>query len=142
MKKASYGLARTQVALIIVVLVVAAAVGAYALITQGSNGNEARISITETDAVNQIDSFIPQNTTARQGTPLNFVVFNGDDEVRLFTVAAFNFNMTIDPHTTQRATMTPDRTGTFVMFSPQTKPSAASNGKPGSPVTGYLTVSA
>jgi hypothetical protein len=117
-------------------------VGAYALITQGSSGNEARISITETDAVNQIDNFIPQNITAKQGTPLSFVVFNGDDEVRLFTIAAFNFNMTIDPHTTQRSTMTPDRTGTFVMFSPQTKPSAASNGKPGSPVTGYLAVTA
>jgi hypothetical protein len=142
MKKASHGLARMQVALIIVVLVAAAGVGAYALTTQGSNANEARVSITETDAVNQIDNFIPQNVTAKQGMPMTFVIFNGDDEVRLFTVAAFNFNMTIDPHTTQRGTMTPDRSGTFVMFSPQTKPSAASNGKPGSPVTGYLTVSA
>jgi heme/copper-type cytochrome/quinol oxidase subunit 2 len=140
MKKAGYGLARLQVALIIIVLAVSAGVGAYALTMQGSSGNEVQLQIIETDPANQIDSFIPPNVTAKQGTPLTFVVHNGDDEDRLFTIAAFNFNMTISPHTALRGTFTPDRTGTFVMYSPQTKPSAASNGKPGTPCTGYLTV--
>jgi heme/copper-type cytochrome/quinol oxidase subunit 2 len=132
-----------QVALIIVVIVVAAGVGAYALSTQGSQGsnaNEISISITETDPVNQIDNFVPQNVTIKEGASIAFAVQNGDDEDRVFTITAFNFNITIPAHTTSRGTFTPDKTGTFTMFSPQTKPSAVSQGKPGSACTGYVTV--
>ena len=142
MEKARSGLARMQVALIIVVLVVAAGVGAYALSTQGSNSTEVRIAITETDPVNQIDEFVPQNATVKMGVPVSFVVQNGDDENRIFTISSFNFNSTILPGTSQRGTFTPDQTGTFKMYSPQTLPSAASVGKPGSPCTGSLTVTA
>jgi plastocyanin len=144
MKGARYGLARMQVALIIVVLVVAAGAGAYALLMQGSNGasgsQEIRLKITETDPVNQIDSFVPANITVKQGTTVTFAVQNGDDEIRVMTVAGYNLNFTILAGTTQRVTFLADQTGTFKMFSPQTVPSAASVGKPGSPVTGYLTV--
>jgi heme/copper-type cytochrome/quinol oxidase subunit 2 len=140
MEKTRLGLARMQVALIIVVIVVAAGVGAYALSTQGSNSNEVPLQITETDPVNQIDNFVPQNVTVKVGTPVSFAVFNGDDEDRVFTITAFNFNITIPAHTTFRAPFTATTTGTFTMYSPQTKPSAVSAGKPGSPCTGYLTV--
>ncbi len=140
MKEARYALARTQVVLIIIVLVVAAGVGAYALSMQASGGNEIHVSITETDPVNQIDSFQPQNSSVKQGTPVNIVVFNGDDENRTLTIVAFNFSMLILPGQTTRAVFTPDKAGTFVIYSPQTLPSAASHGKPGSPCTGYLTV--
>ncbi len=138
------GLARVQVALIIVVIVVAAGVGAYVFSTQGSNGGPAsktiQMKITETDPVNQIDSFVPQNVTVKQGTSVTLAVQNGDDEIRVMTIAAFNLNFTIDAGTTQRATFTADKSGTFTMYSPKTVPSAASVGKPGSPCTGYLTV--
>lgn len=134
------GLARTQVALIIVLIVVAGGVGAYSLLTQGSNDNIVHLSITETDAANQIDSFVPQNVTVKMGTTVNFAVFDGDDEIRVMTIAALNVNVTIDAGTTQRFSFTPDKVGTFTMFSPKTVPSAVSNGRPGSPVTGYLIV--
>ncbi len=129
-----------QVVVIIVVLVVAAGVGAYALLGQGSSSNEVRLSIAETNPVNQTDAFQPQNVTVKMGSPVTFAIQNGDDENRIFTIAAFNLNVTITPGTTERTTFTPDKTGTFVMFSPQTVPSAVSQGKPGSPCTGYLIV--
>jgi heme/copper-type cytochrome/quinol oxidase subunit 2 len=142
MKETRNALARMQVALIIIVLVVAAGVGVYALSTQGSSSNEVHLKIIETDPVNQVDNFVPQNFTVKEGASVTFVVQNGDDENRVFTIAAFNFNMTILPGTTTRAAFTPDKTGTFTMYSPQTLPSAASHGKPGTPCTGYLTVTA
>jgi len=138
------GLARMQVALILVVIVVAAGVGAYALSTQGSSGGSGsqtvQMKITETDPVNQIDSFVPQNVSVKQGTSVTLAVQNGDDEIRVMTIAALNVNFTIDAGTTQRVTFSADKIGTFTMYSPKTVPSAASVGKPGSPVTGYLTV--
>jgi heme/copper-type cytochrome/quinol oxidase subunit 2 len=142
MKDFRPGLARVQVALIIVVIVVAAGVGAYALSTQGpsTNSNEIQLSITETDPVNQVDEFVPQNVTVKVSTPVTFAVQNGDDEDRVFTITDFNFNITIPAHTTFRAAFTATKTGTFTMYSPQTKPSAVSAGKPGSACTGYLTV--
>jgi heme/copper-type cytochrome/quinol oxidase subunit 2 len=142
LKAVRCGLARAQGALIIVVLAVAAGAGAYAVSTQGSNtnSNEIRLSITETDPVNQVDNFVPQNVTVKAGTPVTFAVQNGDDEDRVFTVAGFGFNFTIPAHTTVRSVLTPDKAGTFTMYSPQTKPSAVSGGKPGSACTGYLTV--
>ncbi len=140
MRHAKLGLARMQVALIIVVLVVAAGVGAYVLSNQSSSGNSIHLSIRESDPVNQVDIFDPQNVTVKQGTAVTFTVQNGDDEQRIFTIAAFNFNITIGAATTQSGTFTADKTGTFTMYSPQTLPSAASVGKPGSPCTGYLTV--
>src|SRR6266550_1363284 len=86
MQKIRPGIARTQAALIIVVIVVAAGVGAYALIGQGPSGNsstvnsqEFQIKITETDSVNQIDNFVPQNVTAKLGTNVTLAVQNGDD---------------------------------------------------------------
>lgn len=134
---------RTTAAIIVVILVVAAGVGVYVLSTQssGAAGTELHLSITETDPVNQIDAIIPQNLTAKQGS-VTLVVLNGDDENRTLTIAAFNFTMFIPPHQTVRSSFTADKTGTFVMFSPQTKPSAASNGKPGSPASGNLAVTA
>jgi hypothetical protein len=141
MRDAKVGLARMQAAVIVVVLVVAAGVGAYALLNQGSSsGNSIHLSITETDPVNQIDNFVPQNVTVKQGNVITFSVQNGDDEDRIFTISTFNFNITIAAHTTQIASFTPDKTGTFTMYSPQTKPSSVSAGKPGSACTGYITV--
>jgi len=140
MRDVRLGLARMQVALIIVVLVVAAGVGAYAFSTQGGGTQSVSLSITETDPVNQVDSLIPQNVTVKQGTPVALAVQNGDDEVRVFTITDLNVNFTIDAGTTQRHTFTPTKTGTFLMHSPQTLASAASKGKPGTPVSGYITI--
>jgi len=140
MKKARHGLTRLQAALLVTVLAVSAGGGAYAVMTLGSQGNDVQIQITETDPANQVDSFVPQNVTVKQGLPVAIVVHNGDDENRVFTISGFNFNLTISPHTAQRGTFTPNATGTFLMYSPQTKPSAASHGKPGTACTGYLTV--
>ncbi len=144
MKEGRSALARMQVALIILLVVVAAGVGAYVLSTQGSGGGsgsqEIQIKIEETNPVNQTDEFLPQNVTAKQGSPVTLVVQNGDDEVRVMTIASFNVNFTIDAGTTQRFTFTPNQAGTFKMYSPQTAPSAVSAGKPGSPCTGYMTV--
>ena len=144
MGKTRLALARLQVAIMIAVIVVAAGAGTYALLNQKPTtvSNDVAISITETDPANQIDNFVPQNATVKAGAPVTFAVQNSDDEDRVFTIDAFNFNITLQPHTTQRGTFTPDKAGTFTMFSPQTKPSAASAGKPGSPCTGYLTVTA
>lgn len=142
MREARHGLARMQAVLIVVVIVIAGVVGVYALSMQGSNSTNVSIAITETDPVNQVDEFVPANVTVKEGTPVTFAVQNGDDENRIFTISTFNFNITILPGTTQRGTFTPDKTGTFKMFSPQTLPSAASVGKPGTPCTGYLTVTA
>lgn len=146
MKEVRSGLARMQVAIIVVILVVAAGIGAYAL-TQGSNGGtgtgsqELQMAITETDPVNQIDSFSPQNLTVKQGTTVTFAVQNGDDEIRVMTIPQFNVNFTIPGGETARSNpFLVDKAGTFMIYSPPTAPSAVSNGKPGSPVTGYLIV--
>jgi len=144
MKQVRLALARMQVALLIVVIVVAAGVGAYALSTQGASGGTGSVTIqmkiTETDAVNQIDNFVPQNVTVKQGSSVELAVQNGDDEIRVMTIPAFNVNFTIDAGTTQRHTFIADKSGTFSMYSPKTVPSAASVGKPGSPCNGTLTV--
>ena len=142
MKQVRLGLARMQVVLIIVLLVVVVGAGAYVLLKPGSGvgSQEIPIAIIETDPVNQIDNFSPQNVTVKVGTTVTFAVQDGDDEDRVFTISSLNFNMTIPAHTTARGTVTVDKTGTFTMYSPQTKPSAVSAGKPGSPCTGYLTV--
>src|SRR5437870_8912712 len=107
------GLARMQVALIIVVIVVAAGAAAYALSTQGSSGGTGpqtiQMKITETDPVNQIDNFVPQNLTVKQGTSVELAVQNGDDEIRVMTIPAFNVNFTIDAGTTQRHTFIADK---------------------------------
>ena len=142
MKQVRLGLARMQVALLIVVIVVAAGVGAYALSIQGggSNSQTIQMKITETDPVNQIDNFVPQNLTVKQGTSVELAVQNGDDEIRVMTIPAFNVNFTIDAGTTQRHTFIADKSGTFSMYSPKTVPSAVSVGKAGSPCNGTLTV--
>ncbi len=138
MRSVKHGISRLQAVVVVVVIVVAAGVGSYALLSPPSG--EKHLSITEIDPVNQIDSFVPQNFTVKQGAQVSFVVFNGDDENRTLTITAFNFTMIIPPGQTTRSSFTPDRVGTFTIYSPQTLPSAASQGKPGSPCTGYLTV--
>jgi hypothetical protein len=137
------GIAKTQAVLLLVVIAVAAGAGAYYLSTQGTTGNSQDITmnVVETDPARQIDSLVPQNVSVKQGTVVTLAVYDGDDEDRVVSIVAFNVNFTIQAGTTARSPpFTADKVGTFVVFSPQTKPSAASNGKPGSPVTGYLTV--
>jgi hypothetical protein len=136
-------IARMTAAILVVVIVVAAGVGAYYLSTQASSGNsqEVTMNIVETDPANQIDSFVPQNATVKHGASVTLAVRDGDDEDRVVTIVDFSVNFTIQAGTTARSpSFTADKVGTFAVYSPKTVPSAASHGKPGSPVTGYLTV--
>ena len=99
------------------------------------------MNVVETDPANQLDSFVPQNVTVKQGVSVTLAVHDGDDEDRVVTIAAFNVNFTIQAGTAARSPpFIANKVGTFAVYSPQTLPSAASHGKPGSPVTGYITV--
>jgi len=124
----------------VLAIVVAAGAGGYFLSQSQSGSGPVDLSIVETDPVNQIDSFSPANVTVTHGTDVTFAIQNGDDETRVFQISAFNVNQTIISGQTVRFSFTVGQAGTFKMFSPQTLPSAASNGKPGSAITGYLIV--
>ena len=98
------------------------------------------IAIVETDPVNQVDQFSPMNVTVSHGTTVTLAIQNTDDETRVFEISALNVNATIVSGQTTRVTFTVAGAGTYKMFSPQTAPSALSNGKPGAAVTGYIIV--
>jgi hypothetical protein len=133
-------IARTQGIIAIVLLLVAAAAGAY-LLSSGvfkSGSGAIDLSIVESDPVNQIDSFVPENITASHGTTITVAVQNGDDEARNFEIAAFNVNQTISSGATMRITFTVGQAGVYPMFLPATPPF---NGFKASPsITGYLIV--
>jgi hypothetical protein len=129
---------RMQGVMAVLVIVVAAGAGGYFLSQSGSG--LVALTIVETDPVHQIDSFSPANLTVTHDTTITFAVQNGDDETRVFQISAFNVNQTIVSGQTVRFSFSVGQAGTYKMFSPQTAPSAASNGKPGSAITGYLIV--
>ncbi len=126
----------------ILALVVVAGAGVYFLSSGGSQlvSGPVDLSIVETDPVNQIDSFVPANVTASHGTTITLAIQNNDDETRVFQISALNVTSTIVSGQTERVTFSVGAAGVYKMYSPQTAPSAASNGKPGSQITGYLIV--
>jgi heme/copper-type cytochrome/quinol oxidase subunit 2 len=135
------GLSRTLMVLLVIVVVAIAAAGVYLYTRQpggsGPGSSEIQISIKETDPVNQIDSFVPQNVTATQGTSLTFVVQNGDDEPRVFSLPAFAVNQTISAGTTSRISFSASQAGTFKFTSYAT---IVLFNKTAPILTGYLTV--
>lgn len=133
---------KAQGLIIIIALIVAGGGGAYFLSGHSqSGGGTIDLSIVETNPVEQIDSFNPANITVTHDTTVNLAIQNGDDETRVLEISAFNVNETIISGETVRISFTVGAPGVFKMYSPQTPPSAASNGKPGSPITGYVIVS-
>jgi heme/copper-type cytochrome/quinol oxidase subunit 2 len=129
-----------QALIIIVVILVAGAAGAYFLSAGKSQSGSGPIdlSIVETDPVNQINSFNPTNITVSHGTTITLAIQNGDDIARTFVIAAFNVNQTIGSGAAARITLTVGQPGVFPMVLP---PTAAANGfKASATVTGYLIV--
>jgi len=133
---------RVQGIIAILVILVAAGAGVYFLSPGQSQliSGPIDLSIVETDPVNQIDSFVPANVTVSHGATVTLAIQNNDDETRIFQIGAFNVTQSIVSGQTGRVTFTVGEAGVFKMYSPQTAPSAASNGKPGSQITGYLIV--
>ena len=72
----------------------------------------------ESDPVNQVDTFNPENITLTHGTTVTFAVQNGDDEARTFEIAAFNVNQTIASGATNRITFTVGPPGVYTMYLP------------------------
>lgn len=137
----SKAITRIQAALAVVIVVMGLAGSAYFLSSgQGGGGSVIDMSIVETDPVNQIDAFNPANITVTHGTTVTLAIQNGDDETRLVQISAFNINQTIVSGETGRVTFAVGDAGVFKIYSPHTSPSAVSNGKPGSEITGYLIV--
>jgi len=129
-----------QAVIAVVVIVVAVGAGAYFLSLGQSKSNSGPIdlSIVESDPVNQVDAFVPENITATHGTTITVAVQNGDDEARTFEIAAFNVNQTIGSGATDRITFTVGQPGVYTMFLPATPPY---NGYRASPsIKGYLIV--
>lgn len=124
----------------VVVIVVAVGAGAYFIsLGQSSPGSgPIDLSIVETDPVNQLNSFNPENITATHDTTITLAIQNGDDVARNFTISAFNVNQAIASGAAARITFTVGSPGVFPMLLP---PAPAANGFRASPVvTGYLIV--
>jgi len=132
----------TMKGVIVVALVLVAAGGGiyFTNMNQTGAGKTIDLSIVEADPVNQIDAFSPANITLSHGTTVTLAIQNGDDETRYFQIYDLSINQTIISGQTQRVTFTVGAPGTYKMYSPQTLPSAVSNGRPGSAITGYLVV--
>lgn len=122
------------------VILVAAIAGFYfvGLGHIGSGSGTIDLSIVETDPINQVDSFSPENITATHGSTITVAVQNGDDEPRTFEIIAFNVNQTIDAGTTMRMTFTVGQPGVYTMFLPATPPYGGYKASPS--VMGYLKV--
>ena len=138
------GIARRRGVILLIVFGIAAGAGLYLFgPARNQNGGQQRgsiqfqISIQETDPINQIDSFVPQNVSATQGASVTFVIHNGDDEPRVFTLGAFGVNQTISPGTTARFTFMADKVGTFQFSSIAT---IVLFNKTALTLVGYLTV--
>ncbi len=131
---------QTQGIIAILVIVIAVGAGAYFLGLGGSQSGSGPIdlSIVESDPVNQVDAFVPENVTVTHGTTVTLAVQNGDDEARTFEISAFNVNQTITSGATMRITFTVGQPGVYTMFLPATPPY---NGFRASPaISGYLIV--
>ena len=128
-------------AVVVILAIVVVAGGAAFLLGHSQSGSTQRVlSIVETNPVLQIDSFNPANITVTHDSTVNLAIQNGDDETRVLEIPQFNVNETIISGETVRISFTVGAPGVFKIYSPQTQPSAASNGKPGEAITGYLIV--
>jgi heme/copper-type cytochrome/quinol oxidase subunit 2 len=127
-----------------VITLLAVAAGEYLLAqdTKGASGPSRTIdvAIIETDPILQLDHFFPDNFTLTLGENVTIAVQNGDDELRVFTIQAFNVNFSMPAGTAYRVTFQADKTGTFPFFSPKTPPSPVSQGRPGPRLDGNVTV--
>lgn len=132
-------ISRIQAIIAIVVIVVAVGAGAYFLSQGQSNSGPIDLSIVESDPVNQVDAFNPQNITLTHGTVVTFAIQNGDDEARTFQIAAFNVNQTIASGATNRITFTVGVPGVYTMYLPPEPPLGPFHASPA--VTGYVIVS-
>jgi plastocyanin len=131
-------IARTLGIIVAVVIVVAVGAGGYFLSQGQSNSGPIEVSIVESDPVNQVDSFNPENISLIHGTTVTVAVQNGDDEARTFEISAFNVNQTINSGATSRITFTVGSPGVYKMYLP---PEPAYPGFKASPgVTGYVIV--
>ena len=131
------------VAMIVGAVVLVALISADFYLTTKSNSNGPTgidIRIIEDDPVHQIDHFYPDNVSAVLGENISLAVQNGDDEVRVFTIAEFGINLTMSPGTTARLNFQADKVGNFLFFSPVTPPSAVSQGRPGPYLSGNFAV--
>jgi len=131
-------IARTQGIIAVVVIVVAVGAGGYFLSLKGSNSGPVDLSIVETDPVNQVDNFNPENITLTHGTTVTFAIQNGDDEARTFEITAFNVNQTISSGATNRITFTVGAPGVYTMYLPPEPPFGPFRASPA--VTGYVIV--
>ena len=139
MFKERAAISRTQGIIVAVVLVVAVGAGGYFLSQGQSKSGPIEVTIVESDPVNQVDAFNPENLTLTHGTTVTLAVQNGDDEARTFEISAFNVNQTIASGQTSRITFTVGPAGVYKMYLP---PEPAYPGFKASPgVTGYVIVS-
>jgi plastocyanin len=129
---------RMQGILVVVVIVVAVGAGGYFLTLGGSSSGPVDLSIVESDPVNQVDAFNPQNITLTHGTVVTFAIQNGDDEARTFEITAFNVNQTIASGATNRITFTVGVPGVYAMYLPPEPPIGPFHASPA--VTGYVIV--
>lgn len=132
-----------KILVLLVALALVVALGEYVLSTEHHGGaTEIDIEVVETDPVNQLDHFFPDNFTAKLGENLTLAILNGDDDVRVFTLPKFGINETLLPGEAVRVSLTANETGTFIFYSPQT-PCLNQNichGKPGPYLSGNFTV--
>lgn len=129
--------------IIAIVVVLIVAVGEYELSSANKSvGGPVGIDlhIYEDNPVLQIDHFYPDTIYVSPNENISLAVQNGDDETRVFTLSAFNVNVTIVSGTTQRMTFEADKLGNFSFLSPITPPSAASQGRKGPCLEGFFLV--
>lgn len=130
------------IVVILIVLILLVAVAEYAINSGHSGTTEVDITVVETDPVNQLDHFFPDNVTLTEGHSYQLAVLNGDDDVRVFTATEFGINETLNPGEAVRVNFTPNATGTFTFYSPVTPclNNDICHGKPGPYLSGTFTV--
>jgi plastocyanin len=138
LSKERAAITRMQGIIAVVVIVVAVGAGGYFLSMGQSGSGPIDVAIVESDPVNQVDAFNPQNITLTHGTTVTFAIQNGDDEARTFEITAFNVNQTIASGATNRVTFTVGPVGNYTMYLPPEPPINGFRASPG--VTGYIRV--
>jgi hypothetical protein len=130
------------VLIVVVVLVVAVGATELSLSSKPAPGaaQEVDLRIIEDNPVLQIDHFYPDKILVPLGENLTLAIYNGDDELRVFTLSQFNINVTMSPGTAQRVTFQASTRGNFTFISPITAPSPASQGRKGPCLEGFFEV--
>lgn len=128
-----------MVAVLVIVVAVGAGVFFLGFGQSPSGSGPIDLSIVETDPVNQLNSFNPQNITVPHDTTVTLAIQNGDDVARNFVISEFNVNQTIASGAAARITFTVGSPGVFTMELPPAPATSAFRASP--VVTGYIIVS-